>query len=34
MDDANKIIESLGKSGILIDGTTEIVKHEIKKQED
>ena len=34
MDDTVRIIESLGNSGILIDGVRETVKHEIKKQED
>ena len=29
-----KIVQSLEKSGLLIDGATEIVKHEMKKQED
>ena len=29
-----KIIKSLEDSGVLIDGSTETVKHEIKKQED
>ena len=29
-----KIIKSLGDSGVVIDGVTETVKHEIKKQED
>ena len=33
MDDIIKIIESLGKSGLLTDGATETVKHEIKNQE-
>ena len=33
MDDIIKIIESPEKSGLLIDGGTETVKHEIKKQE-
>ena len=33
MEDIIKIAESLEKSGLLIDGTTEKVKHEIKKQE-
>ena len=31
---AGKGLESLEKSGLLIDGTSETVKHEIKKQED
>ena len=31
MDDIIKIIESLEKSGLLIDGASETVKHEIKK---
>ena len=30
MDDFNKIVESLEKSGLLIDGVTETVKQEIK----
>ena len=34
MDDIIKIVESLGKSGLLIAGVTETVKREIKKQED
>ena len=33
MDDIIKIVESLEKSGLLIDGVSEIVKHEIKKHE-
>ena len=33
MDDIIKIVESLENSGLLIDGATETVKHEIKKQE-
>ena len=33
MDDIIKIVESLEKSGLLTDGATETVKHEIKKQE-
>ena len=33
MNDIIKIIKSLKDSGVLIDGVTEIVKHEIKKQE-
>ena len=33
MDDIVKIIKSLENSGILIDGVSETVKHEIKKQE-
>ena len=33
MNDIIKIIKSLEDSGILIDGATETVKHEIKKQE-
>ena len=32
MDDIIKIVESLGKSDLLIDGATETVKHEIKKE--
>ena len=28
-----KIVESIGKSDLLIDGATEAVKHEIKKQD-
>ena len=31
MNDIIKIIKSLGDSGVLIDGVTETVKHEIKK---
>ena len=31
MDDIIKIIESLEKSGLLIDGASETVKHGIKK---
>ena len=31
--DIIKIVESLGKSGLLIDGASKTVKHEIKKQE-
>lgn len=31
MDDIIKIVETLGKSDLLIDAATEIVKHEIKK---
>ena len=31
MDDIIKIVESLEKSGLLIDGATETVQHEIKK---
>ena len=34
MSDITKIIKSLEDSGALIDGVTETVKHEIKKQED
>ena len=34
MNDIIKIIESLEDSGVLIDGVTETVKHEIKKQKD
>ena len=34
MNDIIKIIKSLEDSGVLIDGITEKVKHEIKKQED
>ena len=34
MDRFIKILESLEKSGLLIDGTSETVKDEIKKQED
>ena len=34
MNDIIKIIKSLEDSGVLIDGVTETVKHEIKKQED
>ena len=33
MNDIIKIIKSLKDSGVLIDGVTETVKHEIKKQE-
>ena len=33
MNDIIKIIKSIGYSGVLIDGVTETVKHEIKKQE-
>ena len=33
MDDIIKIVESLENSGLLIDGTNETVKHEIKKQQ-
>ena len=33
MNDVIKIIASLEDSGVLIDGVTEKVKHEIKKQE-
>ena len=31
MNDITKIVESLEKSGLLIDGVNETVKHEIKK---
>ena len=31
MDDIIKIVESLEKSGLLTDGASETVKHEIKK---
>ena len=31
MNDITKIVESLEKSGLLIDGANETVKHEIKK---
>ena len=34
MSDIIKIVESLGKSGLLIDGANETVKLEVKKQED
>ena len=34
MNDIIKIIKSFEDSGVLIDGVTETVKHEIKKQED
>ena len=34
MNDIIKIIKSLEDSGVLIDGVTETVKHEEKKQED
>ena len=33
MNDIIKVIKSLEDSGVLIDGVTETVKHEIKKQE-
>ena len=33
MNDVIKITKSLEDSGVLIDGVTETVKHEIKKQE-
>ena len=33
MNDIIKIIKSLEDSGVLIDGVTETVKHEIKQQE-
>ena len=33
MNDIIKIIKSLKDLGVLIDGVTEIVKHEIKKKE-
>ena len=33
MNDIIKIIKSLEDSGVLIDGVTETVKHEIKKRE-
>ena len=33
MNDINKIIKSLEDSGAVIDGVTEAVKHELKKQE-
>ena len=33
MNDITKIIKSLEDLGVLIDGVTETVKHEIKKQE-
>ena len=33
MNDMIKIIKSLEDSGVLIDGVTETVRHEIKKQE-
>ena len=33
MNDIIKIVKSLEDSGVLIDGITETVKHEIKKQE-
>ena len=33
MNDIIKIIKSLEDSGVLIDGVTKTVKHEIKKQE-
>ena len=34
MNDVIKIVKSLKDSGLLIDGVTGTVKHEIKKQED
>ena len=34
MNDMIKIIKSLEDLGVLIDGVTETVKHEIKEQED
>ena len=34
MNDIMKIIKSLKFSGVLIDGVTKTVKHEIKKQEE
>ena len=34
MNDIIKVIKSLENLGVLIDGVTETVKHEIKKQED
>ena len=34
MNHINKIIKSLEDSGAVIDGVTEAVKHELKKQED
>ena len=33
MNDIIKVIKSLEDSGVLIDGVSEVVKHEIKKQE-
>ena len=33
MDDIIRIVKSLENSGILIDGVSKTVKHEIKKQE-
>ena len=33
MNDIIKVIKSLEDSGVLIDGVTETVKHEIKEQE-
>ena len=33
MDDIIKILQLLEKSGLLTDGATETVKHEMKKQE-
>ena len=33
MNDINKIIKSLEDSGVLIEGVTETLKDEIKKQE-
>ena len=33
MNDIMKIIKSLEDSGVLIGGVTELIKHEIKKQE-
>ena len=32
MDDVVKVVKSLEKLGLLIDGATETVKHEIKKR--
>ena len=34
MNDIIELIKSLGDSSVLIDGVTQTVKHEIKKQED
>ena len=33
MDDIITIVKSLEESGLLVDGATETVKHEIKKQQ-
>ena len=34
MDDIIKIVESLENSGLLIDGASETVKHEVKKNQE